>query len=77
MVFRVFRGKKHPSFTIAPFPRPYGLEPSMFLRIEYQMVVLCKKMIFFFLFFNDFFCYNVYNIIYNKGVNNYDYITGY
>jgi hypothetical protein len=26
--FRVFRGKKQPSFTIAPFSEPYGLEPA-------------------------------------------------
>ena len=26
--FHVFRGKRHTLFTIAPFPRPYGLEPS-------------------------------------------------
>ena len=25
--FRVFRGKKQPPFTVAPFPRPFGLEP--------------------------------------------------
>ena len=31
--FRVFSGKKQPPFTIAPFPRPYGLEPATLSHI--------------------------------------------
>ena len=33
VAFHVFRGKKHPSFTIALFMRPYELEPTTCQRI--------------------------------------------
>ena len=37
--FRVFRGKKQPFFTIAPFPRPFGLERVTFVVELFE--VLC------------------------------------
>jgi hypothetical protein len=32
--FCVFRGKKHPLFTIAPLPRPFGLEGATFFILN-------------------------------------------
>ena len=38
--FSCFRGKKHPPFTIAPFPRPYGLEPAALRKYIEKIVIL-------------------------------------
>ena len=32
--FLVFRGKKHSPFTVAPFPRAFGLEPEIFNKSD-------------------------------------------
>ena len=34
---RVFRGKKYSPFTIAPFPRPYGLEGATLFFVQISL----------------------------------------
>ena len=40
--FRVFRGKKHPPFTIASFPQPFGL--ANLLNLCYNLYTLYNKL---------------------------------